>query len=250
MDPEKLQELIAKGKTLYDKAVFDINRDGNTFKQLPDLGPNYDINIDPGSDISIHKDHEKSVSELGHPLTDYCLAVAGNVPCSEVPPYQNYIHDKGKAILCMHNFAAQDRLFGKPGRLFWSDLMAACFSQTMTACGCDTNGLDAIWRLNIVNQDTQNVIETYCKDEAVEFGTGDEGFYALLATDHGKDPARMLATYPQMFGRRFMAKVKVFRYRDHLNPCICWILEELPPPTLQTSTQPSGPLSKKTSAQP
>ncbi|KAL6697433.1 hypothetical protein J3F84DRAFT_407087 [Trichoderma pleuroticola] len=120
---------------------------------------------------------------------------------SAEPPYQHYLHDEGKAILCMNNFARQDQLFGKPGRLFWSDLMAVYFSQTMTACGRDTNGLEAIWRINIVNQDTQNVIMTYCKDKAVEFGTGDEGFYALLATDHGKGPARMLATYPRMFGR-------------------------------------------------
>ncbi|KAL7954522.1 hypothetical protein V8C34DRAFT_294134 [Trichoderma compactum] len=140
----------------------------------------------------------------------------------------------------MNNFAAQDQLFGKPGRLFWSDLMAVCFSQTMTACDRDTNGLEAIWRINIVNQ-----VCILCKDKAVEFGPGDEGFYALLATDHGKGPARMLATYPQMFGRRFMAKVKAFRYDGGLDPCICWILEKLPPPTLQTSTQPSGPLSKK-----
>lgn len=29
-------------------------------------------------------------------------------------------------------------------------------------------------------------------------------FYALLATYPGKGPARMLSTYPQIFGRKFM----------------------------------------------
>ncbi|UKZ82494.1 hypothetical protein TrVFT333_010283 [Trichoderma virens FT-333] len=167
--------------------------------------------LEPPSEASIPIEDQRSVSGLGHPLTDYVLAVVAspdNVKFTShtvEPPY----HDKGKAILCINNFAAQDQMFGKPDRLFWSDLMAACFSQTMTASDCDTNGLEAIWRINIVNQGTINVINTYCKGQAVVLGIKNDGFYALLATG----PARMLATYPHMFGSRFMAEVTSFDIR-------------------------------------
>jgi len=61
----------------------------------------------------------------------------------------------------------------------------------------------------------------------VELGPEDDLFFALLATDHGKGPARMLAAYPSMFGRRVMARVLVFRNDGF--PDLCWVVEERPP---------------------
>ncbi|EHK18984.1 uncharacterized protein TRIVIDRAFT_204380 [Trichoderma virens Gv29-8] len=148
---------------------------GNTSKQLPAFSPNYTTELEPPSEASIPIEYQRS------------------------------------AILCINDFAAKDQMFGKLGRLFWSDLMAACFSQTMTASDCDTNGLEAIWRINIVNQ----------------------------ALPECWQPT------PNMFGSRFMAEVTVFRYpQSGLNPCICWKLRKLSPPKLQP-TEPTGPMSKK-----
>lgn len=151
---EQLQELVIKGKIIYDNAVLSINRDGDTFKQLPDLAPNYKIVLEHSSKASLEGCYETSLKQLGHPVTNCILAVVENtvkfVPEKE-PPYQNYIHADGKAILCMNNLAKNDQLFGRPHRLFWSDLMAACFSQTMTAYGGGSEGLEAIWRIQIVN---------------------------------------------------------------------------------------------------
>ncbi|KAL7948523.1 hypothetical protein V8C42DRAFT_342550 [Trichoderma barbatum] len=195
--PEKLQELITKGNAIYDKAILDINRDGNAIEQLPDLAPNYQIQLDPISDTAMQTEYKEN----------------------------NYIHDEGKVILCMYNFAVKDRLFGKPGRLFWSDLMATCYSQMMAAHDHDTKDLEVIWRINIVNLVTISVIESYCEeDKSVELGPGNDGFFALLATDHGRGPARMLATYPKSVAIYWD---NVEKGEAHSKKVAGWIFEKL-----------------------
>ncbi len=57
----------------------------------------------------------------------------------------------------------------------------------------------------------------------------DDNFFALLGSDHGKGPARMLAAYPVMFGRRIIARARLF-YRRNSLPDLCWFLEELARP--------------------
>ncbi|KAL7960276.1 hypothetical protein V8C34DRAFT_303332 [Trichoderma compactum] len=182
--------LVTKGKAIHTNAILDINRNGDT-----------------------------SIDGLGHPVDDYTLAVVTNTGKASAggnPPYQNYIHTKGKAILCMSNYAEDDQLFGKSDRLFWSDLMAACFCKTMAEYNGDLKGLEAIWRIKIVNQVTRQLIDKVCKDSNTEFGPDDDEFYALLATDHGKGPSRMLSTYLQPFGRRFMTRIPWYFRWDEL----------------------------------
>lgn len=97
----------------------------------------------------------------------------------------------------------------------------------------------------MVSKFTKAVISAVCRGQSVELGPGDDGFYALLATEHGKGPARMLAAYPQMFGRRFMTRVWVFQYGGSC-PSICWILDKLPHPEPQLPPlPPNRPMSKK-----
>jgi hypothetical protein len=69
--------------------------------------------------------------------------------------------------------------------------------------------------------------------------------FALLGTPNGKGPAWMLATYPEMFGRKVITSAIVDVSTN--KPNICWVLEELEnepaPPPSQPATPPS--LSRK-----
>ncbi|RFU79797.1 hypothetical protein TARUN_2391 [Trichoderma arundinaceum] len=136
---KQLQELITKGKTIYDNSILEINQGGDTVRQLPELAPHYEISLSFDSIPALHRCYEES----------------------------------------------HDELFGMSDRLFWSDLMAICFSRTMTTYSDDPKCLEAIWRINIANEVTQGVIKTVCNGkQSVELKAGDDGFYALLATDH------------------------------------------------------------------
>ncbi len=55
----------------------------------------------------------------------------------------------------------------------------------------------------------------------------------------------MLATYPEMFGRRFMAGVRDFKHNNAL-PDLCWLLE-IPPskPSIPRPLTPNRPMSRK-----
>ncbi len=54
---------------------------------------------------------------------------------------------------------------------------------------------------------------------------GESDFFALLGTDNGRSTARMLATYPRMFGRKVITEAVV----DMYTPSICWVLKVLEP---------------------
>jgi hypothetical protein len=75
---------------------------------------------------------KSAMVKAGHPLTNYVFIVVNNsnveLPGRETPqpPYQNFVHAQGEALLCISNFADRDEMFGRPERLFWSDLVAAC----------------------------------------------------------------------------------------------------------------------------
>lgn len=56
--------------------------------------------------------------------------------------------------------------------------------------------------------------------EPVDLRAGADGFFALLGTDNGKGVARMLAAYPQMFGRKTISCVRIYTNN------ICWFLED------------------------
>lgn len=72
------------------------------------------------------------------------------------------------------------------------------------------------------------MIEVICGEscEPVDIGKDQDVFYAFLASDHGKGPARMLAKYPEMFGRRFIDRLKVFPRKGRM-PDIFWVQKRL-----------------------
>ncbi|KAL6691065.1 hypothetical protein J3F84DRAFT_352706 [Trichoderma pleuroticola] len=219
MTADELHALVTKWKAIHTNAILNVNLNGDTIKQPPKIAPSYDIELELHPITSTDNRYITSIDNLGHPVDDYALAVVTNTGKASAdgnPPYQNYIHTKGKAILCMSNFAEYDQLFGKSDRLYWSDLMAACFSNAMAEYNGDLKGLAAIWRIKIVNQVTKQLIQTICKGLDMEFGPKNDEFYALLATDHDKGPARMLSTYPHIFGRRFMTRIPWYFRWDEL----------------------------------
>jgi len=137
--------------------------------------------------------------------------------------YQNYVHVEGKALLCMNNYAARDRLFSQPEQI--SRLLFSSDDSPRR----EYEGLEAIWRIKIANVVTQNLISGICRGNdwaPVDGIAGEDNFFALLATDHGKGPTRMLAAYPEGFGHRFIARARIFP-RGQTIPDLCWFLEEI-----------------------
>jgi hypothetical protein len=130
-------------------------------------------------------------------------------------------------------------LDGQVHREHWSDLMAVSCScvldkgmQSPARVGGMAN-LVEIFRLNIVNPVTEGLISTIGSksvrpndDEApLTFGEDDDEFFALLGTDNGRGVARMLGTYPLMFGCKVIQKVLVGPWSQP--PNICWAVGEL-----------------------
>lgn len=83
-----------------------------------------------------------------------------------------------------------------------------------------------------------------------EFGTNHNGFYALLASENGKGVGWMLSSYPGIFGRRLMCKVRIIKRTKSEMPDLCWILEpvqaEAPSvPQNEAPPNPDRPMSRK-----
>lgn len=123
--------------------------------------------------------------------------------------------------------------------------------------GADWRAQEAIWRIVINNEQTQRLIVAICGAGSVdpqEFPAGDDRFFALLGSEHGKAPCRMLSTYPGMFGRKSISGVRVFPdggLRDR--PNLCWFLEQAAPPSPTPApalpATPDRPLSRKEARQ-
>ncbi|KAH8893873.1 hypothetical protein GQ53DRAFT_821748 [Thozetella sp. PMI_491] len=245
--------LVTKGRTLYGQLVRAIERSSDLDQRLPEIAPNYYTTIEPPSLACIDVTTEDSLANANHPRDDYVFIEVHNSSFGtsghSQSMYQNYVHSGGKALLCMNNFANRDRFYRQPGQMFWSDLMAVCCSRVMMVHSSNMKHLQAIWRVKIDNQVTQNLIAAICGEDdlaPVDIKAGEDNFFALLGTDHGKGPARMLATYPELFGRRCISQVRVFPRKGKL-PDLCWFLEPVslsqtvvPPPAA-----PDSPMSRK-----
>ncbi|KAI1462166.1 hypothetical protein F4805DRAFT_475327 [Annulohypoxylon moriforme] len=139
--------------------------------------------------------------------------------------------------------------------------------------------LEAIWRVYIDRSTTTSqMIEVAVAkgQDPIIFTNEDDGFYAFLGSDHGKGPARMLASYAEMFGGKFPHKLIAYngqestgldvptnvklttlpKYPDKLEALrilgdatagfgtmpqpIDWVLEEVPAPMLHIMGTTSG----------
>lgn len=194
------------------------------------------------------------IQDANQPQTGYLLAcVDSRDPPYNDPPYQNYIHQDGKSILCINNCAARDR--NQPRWIFWSDVMAACCTKAMEITGGQMRSIETIWRIQIQNDTTQRLIADTANRpryqqldlrQYMDIDSSTDDFYALLATDNGKGPARMLAAYPGLFGGKIITRARIFPHGG--DPHICWFLEEIETGNLSPTTpsEPGdGPLSRK-----
>ncbi|KAK4465171.1 hypothetical protein QBC42DRAFT_169869 [Cladorrhinum samala] len=197
------------------------------------------------------------LESCGTPVDGYFfMHVANTTTSSEAPQriFENYVHADGNSILCISNFSRRDTYFHSGHRLFWSDAMAECCVRAMRHSRGTMEGLETIWRLTISNEVTQGIIKSIFShlpagSTEADVEAGDDRFFALLASDHGKGPARMLPAFPELFGRRRMARIRVFaESTESQHPDLCWFLEPAPAPSPSPEpppTPPTRPLSKR-----
>lgn len=79
--------------------------------QLPEIAPFYTTRLDAPQMPTLNTNIEGWLREAGHPDDGYVLVQVENVPeqpHAGPPPYHDYVHKDGRAILCMYNFAAND----------------------------------------------------------------------------------------------------------------------------------------------
>jgi len=131
----------------------------------------------------------------------------------------------------MVNHADRDLRYKTEEQLWWSDLMAGCYSRVTKTwkTTADIQPLESIWRVFISNPQTLAVIDRIVGEgkDTIEIPAGDDRLFALFATSHGKGPGRMLVTYPHLFGRVFVRSVRIYPARgdgDADKADICWIL--------------------------
>ena len=237
----ELQELVVKGRGLYAHMLAEIARFDSWDRMPPDLSAkNYIINLDYDGMPAVEAGVYGMIRNASQPLTGYYLACVRNIVSEQNdPPYQNYIHKDGKSILCINNCAARD-VNQQPSRIFWSDIMAACCIKAMEITGGEMRFIETIWRVEIKNILTHNLIKdasnrqqgSHC--DYIDIDSSNDDFYALLGADHGKEPARMLATYPRLFGGKIIARARIFHHSD--NPHLCWFLEEIEKGNLSPTT--------------
>lgn len=80
---------------------------------------------------------EAAMTDLGHPVGGQVFVdvhsrglpnAAGEYTWGDAPD-QNYVHEHGRTILCMSNFADRDKWYGTPRRTFWDDCLAECYAR-------------------------------------------------------------------------------------------------------------------------
>ncbi|TFB06617.1 hypothetical protein CCMA1212_001278 [Trichoderma ghanense] len=251
MSQALIQRLAAKGRGLLLELEQAIDEKGQQFAPFPEIAPRYSTLIAPPWMPPLDDRTAKVVGANEQPSNGYQMVQVNSVPHRDPSPYTNYVHRNGRVILCMYNFAEMDA--NNENRMHWSDLMAVSASRVASVNGATSmEELEAIWRISIVNPETNAVIAAVdcrifgsgsSKEETRYFDLtpedGDE-FFALLGTVHRKGPLRMLAAYPRFFGCKTIARVRVY---PNDSPNLCWFLERRRPP--DTPEDDTTPLSRK-----
>lgn len=272
-DENTVNKLAAKGHRLYDAISEAITNQRSQPRALPSLHEKYKINIDleraddkfrdkspqprtDNNDASYegYSAHIRKIfSENDTPTEGYANMKIKCEGCDKGPAYINSIHKSGQALLCIANFSSYDplRTNNLPGQMWWSDLIAIAIEMTMAETNGDPTTLQKIWRVNVINEKTNCMIDqarndpsTDTKKECFVLTPDSEYFFALLGTDNGAGIARMLATYPHMFGGKTISKVQVY---DQGTVYMCWYLQvfEMKEPTPPPPPPESTTLSRK-----
>ena len=231
-------QLEKRGRKLYADLLQNIDENGTTFKPLPQLPTSYSTERRGPETLGLSELLKQNLASSGVSNRDWVMySVSSHKDNRFEPCYQNYIHASGRSIVCVNNYASRDTLRGTPGCLFWSDHIAIGYFDVVTNTTRDgfipfdgsTKNLETVWRVLIQNRDTHTVIQEIQarhqgEEQPLLIDNTDDGFYALLGSDNGKGIARMLASYPQMFGRKTISQVQIWSTE------LCWFLQTVPAP--------------------
>ncbi|QPH03757.1 hypothetical protein C2857_000127 [Epichloe festucae Fl1] len=225
----KRAEFAEKGRQLHHDLLEAIRKHGNEFKEFPYHLDRYFFLWDDDDTLALDDCDLAAFHDAEVPTNGYKFCQVRNLDNDQAQGiYQMYIQKKGEAIVCTDNRSDRDIL--TTSRLFFSDLLAIAFQNAVSTSGNSSKNLETIWRIWVENLDTRMVINHICPIEGTtrDIDTSDDDFFALLGTVNGKTIPRMLATYPQYFGRRIVTKARVINHRGRQFPSICWFLKEAP----------------------
>lgn len=225
----KRAQFAEKGRQLHHDLLEEIRKHGNEFKEFPYHLDRYFFRWDDDDSLALDKGDLAAFHDADMPTNGYKFCQICNLDNEKDPGiYQMYIQKKGEIIVCTDNRSDRDILTSN--RLFFSDLLALAFQNAVSTSGNSSKKLMAIWRIWVENLETRRIIDHICPIEGTtrDIDTSDDDFFALLGTANGKTIPRMLAAYPQFFGRRIVTKARVIRHRGRKFPSICWFLEEAP----------------------
>ncbi|KAM7215405.1 hypothetical protein V8F06_009165 [Rhypophila decipiens] len=220
-------ELVAEDRVLYPAYIKEMNDNSLKETDIPAIPAHYILSSDTPEQPEVSERIQNIMIREGVWNMEYCMTVAGCPGGKEM--YQNY---------------------KLPGQIFFYDFLAAACALVSRDAGRDgkMTGIEAVWRYYIENEETVKTIlgiftaRRFRDQEWVEVKAGSDEFAALLATQHGKSIARMLAQYPVMFGRRMLSRARLFpqfsgRTMLEERPDICWIIEQIAPPKLSKKEQ-------------
>lgn len=146
MTQDQFHHLVAKGLRLYAQMNDNIRESGFVFKRLPEIAPLYDTDIEtPRVDAISVTLHKGDLPAADQPASGYCdVMVVHPTDRKGDVPYHNYVHEDGRAIICVSNFAKNDPYFETERRMFFSDLLAVSVSRAMNITGGSAKELQSI----------------------------------------------------------------------------------------------------------
>lgn len=160
--------------------VREVSRpDGGYHTSLSDAEDELDVNAEDELDVNAEDELDVNVTKIatdvGVPVDGYVSAEVWNAAgckSQDHPPYLNFVHREGNAILSWYNVAEENLMVG--GRAHWSDLMARALRPprapphpapprapfgTSPSPRRAMTGLLAIVRLTIVNITTCRLVD-------------------------------------------------------------------------------------------
>jgi hypothetical protein len=112
------QELLETGRKLFENLQQSILENSNEYKAIKELAPRYTTEIDRPTMPGLSNKFIEALRNSGSPVGNYHLVTVDNVPSRNNPPYYNYVHVEGKAVLCLFNYGDCDVSNATAPRMF------------------------------------------------------------------------------------------------------------------------------------
>jgi len=216
---------VQEGKDLWAKLQERLTHPQDSDRGELLVQEEYDVNwMQGGAWVPKDSEFPFHLNEDGH-MGDYSFV---RVQCKGTrhTPYQNAMNGNDGVLVCVYNFKDQD-FTPEPSMMRWTTIIGQLWEQQ----AADPSNLSLIWRYQIVNTTTQDLIYVALQngEEKTEFTPSDEQFFALLANDNGRGVVHLLRHWCRTLGSKTITKIAVLRLRE---PAMCFVLEP-------TSTEPA-----------